>query len=192
MQTKSIVMCGVGGQGIVLASDVLSGALFKTGYDVKKNEIHGMSQREGAVSSFIRYGDKVYSPVVSPGEADFLIGFEKLEALRNKFYLIQDGYAVINSFEIPPTPVIMGTAEYPKEIEKNFSDVTKNVKMVNALEAVRPLGNVKAVNTLILGVISKEIPEISLDCWKKAIESFVKPNFVELNWKAFELGRNLE
>ncbi len=189
METKNIVICGVGGQGIILASDILSYALFKTGFDVKKNEIHGMSQREGAVTSFIRYGDKVYSPVISPGEADFLIGFEKLEAMRNSYYLKKNGFAVINSLEIPPVSVIMGISKYPGNIEEYFSSLSVTFRIVDALEAVKPLSNVKLVNTMLLGVLSNAMPDISFNTWKLSIKSFVKSGFELKNYKAFEIGR---
>ncbi|MGA2142945.1 MAG: indolepyruvate oxidoreductase subunit beta [Brevinematales bacterium] len=189
METKSIVICGVGGQGIVLASDILSYALFKTGYDVKKNEIHGMSQREGAVSSFLRYGEKVHSPVVSPGQADYLIGFEKLEALRNLSLLRENGYALVNDFEIKPMTVIMGVSKYPEDIAGYFSLRSKHLRFVNALEAVKSLGNPKLVNTFILGVLSNVLSEIKQNTWKAAIGAFVKKGFEDKNFEAFEIGR---
>jgi indolepyruvate ferredoxin oxidoreductase beta subunit len=191
MDTKSIVICGVGGQGIVLASDILSYALFKTGYDVKKNEIHGMSQREGAVSSFLRYGDKVHSPVVSPGEADYLVGFEKLEALRNLNLLRENGYALVNDLEIKPVTVIMGVSVYPEDIPEYFSLRTKHLQIVNALEAVKSLGNTKLVNTVILGVLSNVLSDVKQSTWRAAISAFVKKGFEEKNFEAFEIGRGL-
>ncbi len=191
MNTKSIVICGVGGQGIVLASDILSYALFKSGYDVKKNEIHGMSQREGSVTSFLRYGSSVHSPVVSPGEADFLIGFEKLEALRNIGFLKKNGIVVMNDLEIPPISVIMGVSSYPADIVKYFSSRTNNFQIVNALDAVKTLGNTRLVNTVILGVLSNSISEISIKAWRVAIKTFVRKKYEAGNYKAFEIGRLL-
>jgi indolepyruvate ferredoxin oxidoreductase beta subunit len=191
MNTKSIVICGVGGQGIILASDILSYALFKTGYDVKKNEIHGMSQREGAVTSFLRYGERVHSPVVSPGEAEFLISFEKLEALRNIGFLKRNGFVLVNDLEIQPITVILGLSAYPADIREYISLYTTHLRVVNALEAVKPLGNTKLVNTVILGFLSNFLSEISLRTWKQAIRTFIKKGYESKNFEAFEIGRKL-
>lgn len=189
-ETKNVVICGVGGQGIILASDILSSALFLGGYDVKKNEIHGMSQREGAVISFIRYGDKVYSPTVEKEQADYLLSFEKLEALRNLPYLKQDGCAIVNVTEIHPTPVILGVVKYPEDIEGPISKKSNCCNMINALDELKVLKTTKAVNVLLLGVLSSFMPEIEHETWMKALEQNVKPAFLEMNQKAFEIGRN--
>ena len=189
--TKSMIICGVGGQGIILASDILSWLLFKSGYDVKKNEIHGMSQREGSVTSFIRFGDKVYSPMISEGEADYLLSFEKLEALRNLAYLRKNAVAVINNQEIHPTTVQLGLAKYPEGIETEFSGVTNQAYFVDALEAAKKVGNLKAVNVILLGVISKKLDMISPGLWEEAIRFFVKEKFIDLNLNAFEIGKSL-
>lgn len=191
MNTKSIVICGVGGQGIILASDVLCQALFLTGLDVKKNEIHGMSQREGSVLGFIRYGEKVESPVVSIAEADGLLSFEKLEGLRNLGYLKPGGMAVVNTQEILPTPVQMGVMEYPQNIPDAFAKVTDRAKFVDAGSVAREAGNAKAVNIVLLGVLSQAMPEVKTETWHEAMKAFVKPAFLEVNLKAFDIGRSL-
>lgn len=191
MDTQSIVICGVGGQGIILASDVLSAALFRSGFDVKKNEIHGMSQREGAVVSFVRFGKKVNSPVVPAGEADYLLGFEKLEALRNLPYLKKDGAAIVNSQEIIPTPVLLGKAKYPDNENDTFLGKTKQYKPVNALETAKAQGNPKAVNIVLLGVLSRYLSKVKDSAWEEAIRQFVKSRFIDSNLEAFKAGKNL-
>lgn len=191
METKSIVICGVGGQGIILASDVLSAALFRSGFDVKKNEIHGMSQREGAVVSFVRYGKKVHSPVVPAGEADFLVGFEKLEALRNLSFLKQDGTAIVNAQEILPTPVLLGSMKYPDNDAEILSKKTKQYKSVKALDTAKAQGNPKAVNIVLLGVLSKYLTGVKESAWEDAIRQFVKSRFVDSNIEAFKAGKTL-
>lgn len=191
METKSILICGVGGQGIILASDILSGALFLSGFDVKKNEIHGMSQREGAVVSFIRYGKKVHSPVVPLGEADALVSFEKLEALRNLPFLKRDGTVIVNTTEILPTPVHLGMAKYPDNGEAVVGAVTKNFKFINALEAAKSAGNARAVNVVLLGALSARMPQVRENVWEEAIRRAVKSSFVDSNLKAFRAGKSL-
>ncbi len=191
MDTKSILICGVGGQGIILASDILSFALFKKGFDVKKNEIHGMSQREGSVVSFIRYGDKVYSPVISQDEADFILSFEKLETLRNYNYLKKGGCVVMNNLEIPPTPVRLSLMEYPKDIELMIQKKAEILKIVDAFESAKKIGNAKAVNVILLGVLSNYIENIDNSIWEDSIKTFVKERYQALNLEAFEIGRRL-
>lgn len=189
MDTKSILICGVGGQGIILASEVISYALFQSGFDVKKNEIHGMSQRGGSVISFIRYGDKVYSPVISKGEADYLMSFEKLEALRNLAYLKKDGNAIISDMEIEPVPVMLGKMEYPKNFDSMLAKQTKNINLLPAIKTAREIGNLKVVNIFLIGALSKSISEVKKESWLEAIRKMVKPSYVDINLKAFEMGR---
>lgn len=189
--TQSILICGVGGQGIILASDVLSKALFLSGHDVKKNEIHGMSQREGSVVSFIRFGEKVNSPMVSLGEADYLLGFEQLEASRNLPYLKKEGVAVVNEYKILPTPVQMGLMEYPEGIEKNFAKVTSHTFFIDAMEAAKQVGNARAGNIILLGVLSRSLTDIHSEVWMQALSEHVKPQYLDLNKAAFELGRKI-
>lgn len=191
MDTKSIIICGVGGQGIILASDVISYALFKSGLDVKKNEIHGMSQREGSVVSFIRFGDHVYSPVVPLAEGDYLLAFEKLEAIRNSDYLKDNGCAIVNTQEIPPTPVQLGIAEYPGTIEETLKQKTSVLKIVNAMSAAKEAGNFRAVNIILVGVLSRYLDMVSESAWTDAIQTFVKKQYIDVNMKAFQIGKNL-
>jgi indolepyruvate ferredoxin oxidoreductase, beta subunit len=189
MQTKSILISGVGGQGIILASEVISYALFQSGFDVKKNEIHGMSQRGGSVISFIRYGDKVYSPVISKGEADYLMSFEKLEALRNLVYLKKDGNAIVSDIEIEPVPVMLGKMKYPQDFDTTFAKQTKNIDLLPAIDTAREIGNLKVVNIFLIGALSKSITEVKEEMWIDAIKKMVKPSFVDINLKAFAMGR---
>jgi indolepyruvate ferredoxin oxidoreductase, beta subunit len=193
METKSILICGVGGQGIILASDILSSALFLSGFDVKKNEIHGMSQREGAVVSFIRYGKKVHSPVVPFGEADALVSFEKLEALRNLPYLKKDGVVIVNSIEILSTPVQLGKAVYPgnDDTKTALAARTKNVKFVNAMETAKSAGNPRASNVVLLGVLARAMDTVKDAAWEESIKRSVKSAFLESNLKAFRAGKAL-
>ncbi|NPV00753.1 MAG: indolepyruvate oxidoreductase subunit beta [Brevinematales bacterium] len=191
MESKSVVLCGVGGQGIILASEIISEALFRHGYDVKKNEIHGMSQRGGSVLSFIRFGDKVYSPVVKLGEADIVMSFEELEMLRNVHFLKKDGHAVTTDIKIDPVPVILGTAEYPQDIPAMLKKYTKNLCILDIENALREIGNVKAINVLVIGYLSHLLPEVKELTWKDAISGMVKPEFREMNLKAFDFGKQL-
>lgn len=186
---KNILLVGVGGQGTILASKILSEGLVEAGYDVKMSEIHGMSQRGGNVSTQIRYGKKVYSPIVGKGEADVIVAFEKMEALRWTEYLRKDGRMVINDFEIPSVPILMGTAEYPKGILEELSEKA-SVLVVNAAERAEKLGNSKAMNIVLLGALVKAMNVEGVD-WKKAIVKNVKKGFEELNLKAFEEGYSL-
>jgi indolepyruvate ferredoxin oxidoreductase beta subunit len=188
METKSIVIAGVGGQGVLLASDILCHALFQSGYDVKKNEIHGMSQREGAVVSFIRYGQKVHSPVISEDGADFLVSFERLEAMRNLPLLRRGGTAVVNDFRILPTPVLMGKAEYPEDIEPRFAAKGIDLHLLDAEKIAREVKNPKAVNIVLLGSLSGYFGDVKKEMWGQAIRAFSKAQFLESNLKAFELG----
>lgn len=190
MDTKSILICGVGGQGVVLSSDVLSEALFLSGYDVKKNEIHGMSQREGAVTSLVRFGKEVFSPSIPVGTADYIVSFEKLEALRNLHFLKKNGVVLVNSFEIMPVPVILGAAKYPDTVEKTVNAATKYAVFLPGMDAVKELGNPRVVNTMLLGALSHYLPEVDKKSWDKALKKHVKEGFLEVNMKAFEWGRH--
>lgn len=188
--TKSILLVGVGGQGTILASKLLTLGLMEEGFDVKMSEIHGMSQRGGSVSSQVRYGEKVFSPVIEKGSADIIVSFEKMEALRWLEYLKPGGKVVINNHEMMPMPVIMGQAEYAadmiEEIKKNCSDVT----VVNATQEAMKLGNGKVMNIILLGTIIKAMHLQDID-WKKIISENVKANFVEDNLKALAVGMEL-
>lgn len=188
-EVKNILLVGVGGQGTILASKILSQGLVEAGYDVKMSEIHGMSQRGGNVSTQIRYGKKVYSPIVGKGEADVIVAFEKMEALRWIEFLRKDGKMVINDFEIPSVPILMGKAEYPKEILEELSNVA-DILIIKAAKIAEELGNSKAMNVVLLGALVKAMNVEGVD-WKKAIEDNVKKGFEELNLRAFNEGYKL-
>lgn len=186
METKNIMIVGVGGQGTLLTSRILGGVILGGGYDVKMSEVHGMAQRGGSVVTFVRYGDKVYEPIVEEGCADVLIAFERLEALRYSHYLKKDGVIIVNDQRMDPMPVVMGAAEYPEGIIEKLSEQYKVIS-VDALTKARELGNTKAFNVIILGVAAKHM-DFSKDEWHAVIEKTVKPQFVKLNVDAFDAG----
>jgi len=189
MDTKSIMIVGVGGQGSLLASKLLGRLLMDEGYDVKVSEVHGMSQRGGSVVTYVRFGDKVYSPVVTEGEADIIIAFEKLEAARYAKYLKKDGTIVVNTQQIDPMPVIIGAAEYPTEVLAEISEKGLKVEEMDALALAIQAGTPKAVNIVLMGKAAKYF-DIPYESWITAIENTVAPKFVEMNKVAFELGYN--
>ncbi|MBM7581518.1 indolepyruvate ferredoxin oxidoreductase beta subunit [Caldicoprobacter guelmensis] len=189
MDTKSILIVGVGGQGTLLASKVLGSLFMDLGYDVKISEVHGMAQRGGSVVTHVRYGTKVFSPLVEPGTADILLAFEKMEALRWIHFLKEEGRAVINLQEIEPMPVIMGTYEYPKDLEGRIREVCPNVIFFDALAVARELGNIKVTNMALIGVLAKVLG-IGSEAWEKAIKMVVPPKTAEVNLKAFYAGYN--
>ncbi|MBQ4602944.1 MAG: indolepyruvate oxidoreductase subunit beta [Clostridia bacterium] len=189
MKTTNIMIVGVGGQGSLLASKLLGKLLCGEGYDVKVSEVHGMSQRGGSVVTYVRFGEKVYSPIIDKGEADYIISFEKLEGARYVSCLKEGGTLVVNTQQIDPMPVIIGAAEYPAEILSELEAKGVNVDKIDALALANAAGSSKAVNIVLLGRLAKHM-NISTEKWIAAIESSVKPAFVELNKKAFELGYN--
>ena len=189
METKNVMIVGVGGQGSLLASKLLGHLLVEQGYDVKVSEVHGMSQRGGSVVTYVRYGDKVYSPIITEGEADVIISFEKLEAARYSRYLKTQGKIVVNTQQIDPMPVIIGAAEYPTDVLQELTDKGVSIDAIDALELAQKAGSPKAVNIVLLGLASKYF-DIPYDSWISAIENTVAPKFVEMNKKAFELGFN--
>ncbi len=186
MMTKSIMIVGVGGQGTLLTSRILGGIIQEAGYDVKLSEVHGMAQRGGSVVTFVRYGEKVWEPIVEEGQADVLIAFERLEALRYAHFLKKDGVLIINDWRIDPITVVTGAAQYPKDIIENLSKDHK-VYMVNAMEEAIKLGNSKAFNVIVLGLAAKHM-EFAMEDWLKVIERTVPPKTVEINEKAFLIG----
>ena len=189
-RTKNILLVGVGGQGTILAYKLLTLGLMEEGYDVKMSEIHGMSQRGGSVSSQVRYGEKVWSPVIEKGSADMIVSFEKMEALRWLEYLKKDGKVVVNNHEMMPMPVIMGKADYSPDIIKEMQDNCKDVTVVNATEEAVKLGNGKVMNIILLGTIIKAMGLEDID-WNKIVRENVKPAFVEDNLKAIQVGMSL-
>ena len=187
MKTTNIMIVGVGGQGSLLASKLLGRLLVGEGYDVKVSEVHGMSQRGGSVVTYVRFGDKVYSPIVDKGEADYIVSFEKLEAARYAPYLAKDGIIVTNTQQIDPMPVITGAAEYPDKVLDELEAKGAKVDCIDALTLAEQAGTPKAVNIVLMGRLAKNF-HISYDKWLKAIETTVAPKFVEVNKKAFDLG----
>ncbi len=187
MNTKTVIIAGVGGQGILTASDVLSDVLISAGFDVKKSEVHGMSQRGGDVVSTVRYGEKVYSPIVGEDEADEILAFEKLEALRNLKFLKKNGRIIVNDFRWDPLPVATGTMAYPENIIEKLKTKTENIVVVDAVKVAEKLGNIRVANVYLLGVLARSL-EIDKKIWVDVISKRVPEKFVEINIKAFEEG----
>ena len=190
METKNIMIVGVGGQGSLLASKLLGRLLLDKGYDVKVSEVHGMSQRGGSVVTYVRFGDKVYSPIIDKGEADFIVSFELLEAARWTEYLKKNGKIITNTQQINPMPVITGAAQYPAHLETKMAEAGLDVDAFDALALAEEAGSSKAVNIVLMGRLSRyfDIPESE---WHAAIEKSVPAKFLEMNQKAFSLGRNI-
>ena len=189
METKSIMIVGVGGQGSLLASRLIGNVLLSQGFDVKVSEVHGMSQRGGSVVTYVKYGDEVYSPVIEKGEADIIISFEQLEAARWLPFLKKGGSLVTSTQQIDPMPVITGVAKYPENIIGKISEKGIDVTAVDALSLAQEAGTAKASNVVLMGVVSTKMG-FSEDVWQNALVECVPPKFLELNKKAFELGRN--
>jgi len=187
--TKNIMIVGVGGQGSLLASKLLGRMLLTAGYDVKVSEVHGMSQRGGSVVTYVRFGDKVYSPVIDKGEADYIVSFELLEAARYVEFLKPGGHIVVNTQQIDPMPVITGAAEYPQGLLEKMQASGAEVEAFDALAVANEAGSSKAVNIALLGRLSKKF-DFTEEQWMTALEQCVPPKFLELNKKAFALGRN--
>ena len=188
-EVKSILLVGVGGQGTILASKLLTLGLMEQGYDVKMSEIHGMSQRGGSVSSQVRYGEKVYSPVIEKGSADVLVSFEKMEALRWMEYLTPGGQVIVNDYKINPMPVLMEWREYSDTILDEIKKAAPT-KVVQANKEAEKLGNGKIMNIILLGATVKAMGLQDID-WNRIIRENVKPAFVDMNLKAFEVGLQL-
>ncbi len=185
---KSIMIVGVGGQGTLLASRILGAALLDCGYDVKVSEVHGMSQRGGSVVTYVRFGDKVASPIIEKGEADIILAFEKLEAARWLEYLKPDGKIIVNTQQTDPMPVVMGAAEYPEGIIEALRASGADVETVDALPMAVEAGNSKAVNVILIGAMAKNMADVEKEKWIKALKESVPAKFLELNLKAFEMG----
>ena len=192
MKTVNIMIVGVGGQGSLLASKLLGRVLLDAGYDVKVSEVHGMSQRGGSVVTYVRFGDRVASPIIDLGESDFILSFEKLEAARYAEYLSPNGRIIVNTQEIDPMPVIVGKAVYPSHVlnELECKDVT--IDAIDALSLAEKAGTAKAVNVVLLGRLARSLPAVPKEAWLDAIRSSVKPKFVDVNLRAFELGFALD
>lgn len=187
METKNIMIVGVGGQGSLLASKLLGKLFLSRGYDVKVSEVHGMSQRGGSVVTYVRYGGKVYSPIIDKGQADFILSFELLEAARWTEYLKPGGRIVTNTQQINPMPVITGAAQYPQGLVEEMRRAGMDVDAFDALSLAEEAGSAKAVNIVLLGRLSKSF-DFSRAEWEQAIQESVPPKFLELNLRAFALG----
>ena len=189
METKNIMIVGVGGQGSLLASKLLGHLLMEQGYDVKVSEVHGMSQRGGSVVTYVRYGDKVCSPVIDQGEADFIVSFEVLEAARWLSYLKPDGQIVTNTQQIDPMPVITGAAQYPENLVEKMRAKGIQVDAMDCLALAEEAGSAKAVNMVLMGRLSHYFPDIAPEAWQASLEANVPAKVLELNRKAFALGQ---
>ncbi len=184
--TKNIMIVGVGGQGTLLTSRILGGITQDAGYDVKLSEVHGMAQRGGSVVTFVRYGDKVAEPIVEEGQADVLIAFEKLEALRYAHFLKEDGALVVNEQRIEPITVVTGVAQYPENIMEGL-EKEHTVYRIDAMEEAKKLGNSKVFNIIVLGMAARHM-DFSEQAWLEVIEKTVPPKTVDINKKAFLAG----
>lgn len=189
METKSIMIVGVGGQGSLLASKLLGRLLLTRGYDIKVSEVHGMSQRGGSVVTYVRYGDKVYSPVIDKGQADCIVSFELLEAARWTEYLKPGGKIIVNTQQINPMPVITGAAEYPQNLVERMKAAGIDVDAFDALSLAEKAGSAKAVNIVLMGHLSRNFDFTEAE-WMTALEQSVAPKFLEMNKTAFALGAN--
>ena len=187
-KVTNIMIVGVGGQGALLASKTLGQVLLDAGYDVKVSEVHGMSQRGGSVVTYVRYGKKVYSPIIDKGQADYVVSFELLEAARYTEYLKEGGRIVVNTQQIDPMPVITGAVKYPENLVEKMTEAGFKVDAMDCLSLAKEAGSTKSVNIVLMGRLSKYM-DFQEEAWLKAIEKLVKPQFLEMNKKAFSLGR---
>ena len=187
--TKNILLVGVGGQGIILVSKILSAALIKAGYDIKMSEVHGMAQRGGAVTTQIRFGEKVYSPIIGKGSADFVVAFEKMEAMRWLDYLKPEGKLILNDFEIGSAPILAGKAEYPESITEELKERT-NLISLKASELATEIGNIRTMNIIMLAQLTKELGLEEIE-WEEILKENIKSKFHEINLKAFEKSLSL-
>ena len=192
METVNLMIVGVGGQGSLLASKMLGYLLLSQGYDVKVSEVHGMSQRGGSVVTYVRFGNRVFSPIIDKGEADFIVSFELLEAARWLDYLKPTGQIVTNTQRIDPMPVIAGLAVYPDEIVEKMEAMGVHVDAMDCLSLAEQAGSVKSVNVVFMVRLSRFFPHIPLEVWREAIEAVVPVKLLEINRKAFALGRGVE
>jgi len=186
----NVLIVGVGGQGIILASDVLGRVAARYGYEVKKNEIHGMAQRGGSVSSHVRFGKTVSSPIIKLGEADVLLSFEQIETLRYFPFLSEKGNVIVNDHKILPPAVFTGKQEYPADVLERIKEKVPNAVVVDGLELAKQLGNPRVVNVVFLGILSKYL-DIPAETYEEVLRETLKPKLVDVNLKAFHQGRSL-
>ena len=190
-KVTNILIVGVGGQGTLLASKVIGTAALNYGLDVKQSEVHGMAQRGGSVVTFVRFGEKVYSPLVEAGQADVILAFEKLEALRWSCYLKPGGTIIVNTQEIAPLPVIIGAQSYPEHIIETLRAMQIKVVAVDALSMAKNAGNVRAVNVILMGILAKYL-SFSKEDWHTALHTVVPSKVIDVNLAAFEAGFNFQ
>jgi indolepyruvate ferredoxin oxidoreductase beta subunit len=189
-KTRNIFLSGVGGQGTILASNILGQVMLNAGYDVKKAEVHGMAQRGGDVTTHFRFGKKVYSPLIKEGDVDFLVSFELLEALRYIDWIKPDGRIILNDHSILPPTVSLGKMDYPKDIDKTFKKYFKeNVWIIDGYGIAKDLGNIQVSNVVLIGALSNFFPDLKAKQWKDAIKSLLPAKLYEINVKAFDRGR---
>ena len=191
MKNLNVMIVGVGGQGTLLASRVLGAAMIASGQDVKVSEVHGMSQRGGSVVTYVRAGEKVYSPVINQGEADLILAFEQLEAARWLSFMKPTGKMIVNTQQMDPMPVVTGVAKYPEGVLEAIATAGADLKAVDALKLAMEAGSVKAVNVVLIGVMAKQT-DIPKEIWLDTVRSTVPAKFLEMNLKAFEAGWNAE
>ncbi len=191
MKTTSILIVGVGGQGTLLASRIIGKMAVAMGFDVKVSEVHGMAQRGGSVVTHVRFGDKVFSPIVPSGEADYILAFELLEGGRYANELKNDGLLLINEQRITPMPVITGAMKYPENIPDSLTEAGVKLQIINAAELAQQAGNLRTVNVIMIGLLSTYM-DIPIDIWLNALKASVKPQLYEINEKAFLLGRSIK
>ncbi|MDF2672904.1 MAG: indolepyruvate oxidoreductase subunit beta [Clostridiales bacterium] len=188
--TKSILFVGVGGQGIILASKILTEGLVRFGYDVKMSEVHGMAQRGGSVTTQVRFGEKVYSPLIGFGEADVVVAFEKVEAPRWISYLKDGGSLVVNDYEIYSMPVLIGKEPYPEDVLEKLEERISKLKIINAAEAAEKLGNIKTQNIVLLGALIKALELENMD-WAQVVKDILPEKMQEINIKAIKAGMEI-
>lgn len=190
METKNIMIVGVGGQGTLLASKLLGAVLLNQDYDVKVSEVHGMSQRGGSVVTYVRFGEKVHSPIIDKGQADIILSFELLEAARWLEYLKPGGQIIVNTQRMEPMPVIIGAAEYPENIVEKMQNEGAKVDAMDFLSIANEAGSSKAVNIALMGRLSNYFDDIPENVWVDTMSKIVPPKFLELNKNAFMMGKN--
>ena len=190
METVNIMIVGVGGQGSLLASKMLGHLLVGQGYDVKVSEVHGMSQRGGSVVTYVRFGDRVYSPIIDRGEADYIVSFELLEAARWIEYLKPSGTIVTNTQQMEPMPVIAGLAKYPENLVEKMRAKGVTVDAMDCLALAEQAGSSRAVNMVLMGRLSHYFPDIPAEAWQASLEANVPAKVLDLNRVAFALGQN--
>jgi len=190
MEITNVLFAGVGGQGIILASKILAKCAFDSGYMVKESELHGMAQRGGSVTSHVRFGEEVYSPLIHRGKADFLVAMEELEGLRYTYYLKPNGRVILNQRRIMPSSINPDSVPYPEDVKSQLEAMGFHVDEVNALEIAKNLGNPKGENIILIGMLSRYLP-FPLSSWEMVIKESVPLKTIEVNLAAFEKGREI-